>query len=43
MKKMVKRIGNSVGVIFSQEEREIYGFGLFDVIDIEIKKVTKKK
>jgi len=38
MKKKIKKLGNSFGISFSQEEREVYDLKLRDVIDIAIKK-----
>ena len=42
MKKIVKRWGNSLVVMFTTEERKIYGLKSGDFIDIEISKIRKK-
>ena len=41
MIKLVKRIGNSIGVIFDIEDRELYDLALGKAVDIEIRKVFK--
>lgn len=39
MKKIIKRIGNSICITFSKEEKKIYDLKSGDVIDFEIIKV----
>ena len=41
MKKKVKRIGNSIGILFTKEEQEIYGIQLYDIIEIGEPQVVK--
>lgn len=36
MKKIIKKLNNSVGLTFNKEERKIYDLNIDDVIDIEI-------
>jgi hypothetical protein len=44
MKKIIKRIGDSVGVIFNKEDVEVYNLHIGDVIDLkEIVKVKREK
>lgn len=42
MKKIIKKIGNSIAVIFNLEEQKIYGIESGKVYDIEISKVKSK-
>lgn len=35
MKKKIMKVGNSLGLIFTKRECELYGITLNDVIDIE--------
>ena len=42
MKKKVKKTGNSLGVLFTKEECEIYKLKEEDVIDMEFTKEKKK-
>jgi len=37
MKKIIKKIGNSLGIIFNREERKIHKINENQVVDIEIK------
>ena len=39
--KYIKRIGDSAGVIFNREEREIYDIGIGDMVEVMIKKNKK--
>jgi len=41
MKKIIRRIGDSSGIIFNREERNIYDFNINDVIEVVIKKIKK--
>ena len=41
MKKIIKKIGDSIGLIFDREERTIFDLEVGDIIDIEIKKVKE--
>lgn len=41
--KIVKRIGDSAGVIFNREERALYDIGVGDIVEIIIKKVKGVK
>jgi len=46
MKKLIKQIGNSVGIIFNKEEQELYHIEIdkpFDVELVEIKKEEAKQ
>lgn len=47
MKKRIVRVGSSLGVIFSKQERENYNIVLGDILDLKdsvfIKKKRKKK
>lgn len=38
MKKIIRNIGNSIGIIFNKEEKKIYQLQKGEVIEIEIKK-----
>jgi len=42
MKKIIHRVGNSIGIIFNAEDREIYGLKDGIIIEIKIQKVVKK-
>ena len=42
MKKRMKKIGNSVGVTFHKEEREINKIEVNDIFDIRLKKQKKE-
>ena len=37
MKKVIKKIGNSLGIIFNKEDQTIYGLKKGKIIDIKIK------
>lgn len=39
MKKIIKKLGSSVGIIFNKEEQKIEDLKVNDQIEIEIKKV----
>ena len=39
MRKIVKRIGNSIGIIFDVEDKEIYDLDIGKVIEFDIKDV----
>lgn len=41
MKKTIRKIGNSVGVIFNKEEQRIHNMKINEVIEFEIKKKVK--
>jgi hypothetical protein len=46
MRKKIRRIGNSEGIIFNAEERESYGLNVGKVADItinEVRPIPKKK
>ena len=43
MKKIIRKQGNSLVIIVDKQDREIYGIDEGDIVEIEIKKVTKKK
>ena len=43
MKKIIKKQANSLCIILTREDREIYGFKEGDIIDIQIKKEANKK
>ena len=43
MKKLIKKIGTSTGITFSAEEKQIFEIEEGVIIDIEIKKIEKKK
>jgi len=43
MKKKVKKLGNSIGIIFDSDDKDIYNIEKDDFVDIEIKKVIKHK
>ena len=38
MKKIIKKQGNSLCIIITREDKEIYGFREGDLVDIRIKK-----
>lgn len=42
MKKIIKKIGNSVGIILDREDCKIYNLKLGDFIDVEVCKIKKK-
>lgn len=42
MKKVIKKIGNSVGIIFNKEEQKIHDLKVEIIVDVELKKVNKK-
>lgn len=39
MKKIIKKLGSSVGIIFNKEEQKIEDLKVDDQVEIEIKKV----
>ncbi|MFC1590947.1 hypothetical protein ACFL43_00315 [Thermodesulfobacteriota bacterium] len=41
MRKIIKQIGNSLGIIFNKEDQEAYKLKEKDVIDVKLKKVKK--
>ena len=43
MKKIIKKYGNSVVIIFDAEDLKIFGLKEGDIIDIEIKKEANRK
>lgn len=43
MKKKVVKVGSSVGIIFSKQERENYEIKLGDILDLEDTVFIKKK
>jgi len=42
MKKIIRKQGNSLVIIVDKQDREIYGIDEGDIVEIEIKKVSKK-
>lgn len=42
MKKIIKKIGNSLGLIFNKEEQELYDIEKEDYVDVEIYKIKDK-
>lgn len=34
MKKQIKKIGNSIGITFDAEDKQIYGMRVGDIVDI---------
>ena len=42
MRKIVKKIGNSVGILFNRDDQSIFNIEVDDVIDISDITVTKK-
>lgn len=43
MRKIIRQVGTSVGIIFNKEEQEILQIKVGDVIEFEIKKGGEKK
>ncbi len=43
MRKIIKKIGNSVGIIFDKEDCIVHEVGKGDVIEISIKHICTKK
>jgi len=43
MKKQIKKIGNSVGVLFNKEEQKIYKIKVNDIFIIKLIKQEKQK
>ena len=41
MKKIIKKIGDSIGLIFDREERTIFDLEVGDIIDIELVKIKE--
>ena len=41
MKKIIKRIGNSIGIILDREDAKIYEIKLGDVVEVHIRKIKK--
>lgn len=41
MKKQIKKIGGSIGITFSKEEKEIYTIQEGDIFDVELMKLNK--
>lgn len=41
MKKIIKRTGNSLCIIFNSEDVKVYGLSENDIVDIEIVKIKK--
>lgn len=39
--KIIKRIGDSAGIILNKEERQMFGLDIGDVIELKFKKVHK--
>jgi hypothetical protein len=39
MKKIIKQLGNSIGITFNKEEKEIYELNIDDIVNIEVKKI----
>ena len=42
MRKEIKKIGSSIGIIFNKEEQKVYGLKLRDIIEIFPKKIKEK-
>ena len=42
MKKLVGKVGSSVGIIFSKKECKIYGIKLGDILDLSDMRIIKK-
>jgi len=42
MEKIIKAIGNSIGITFNKEEREINSLSVGDIVEIVITKLKKK-
>lgn len=43
MKKIIKKIGDSVGIIFNKEDCKIYNLQIGDVIDLDELCIVKKR
>lgn len=43
MRKRVKKTGTSLSIIINKEDRDCYNIKKDDIIDMEIKRVIKKK
>jgi translation initiation factor IF-1 len=43
MKKIIKILGNSIGIIFNKEEAKCYSIKPKDIVDIELTKYDKQK
>ena len=43
MKKTIVKVGSSMGIIFSKQERENYNIGLGDILNLEDAIFIKKK
>ena len=43
MKKIIKILGNSIGIIFNKEEAKCYSIKPKDIVDIELTKYDKTK
>ena len=42
MKKIVRKVGDSAGLIFNKEERQVHNIKVGEVVDVELKAVIKK-
>jgi len=42
MQKIVKRMGNSLGIIFNRDERKIIGLKKGDILEVDVEKRGKK-
>lgn len=42
IKKIVKKVGDSIGIIFNKEEREVYNLNVDDIIEIDVIKVDNE-
>lgn len=43
MQKIVKKIGNSLGIIFNRDERKIIGLKKGSILEIDVEKKEEKK
>ena len=43
MKKTIKKVGDSIGIIFNKEEAQIYNISVGDVIDLGDIVIKKRK
>jgi len=43
MKKILKKVGTSIGLYITKEEAKIYNLNIGDVVDLDIKKIYIRK
>lgn len=43
MKKIIKRLGKSVGINFTKDEMKIYGIEVDKIFDVELTELSKRK